>query len=44
MSRYPLDTRQYGFWQPYVELVIYRYLDCGGLHNGFTRFKNTDFE
>ncbi|MBU4582380.1 MAG: hypothetical protein KKH02_08240 [Proteobacteria bacterium] len=22
-------SRQYGFWRPYVERVIYRYLDCG---------------
>jgi hypothetical protein len=32
-------SRQYGFWQPYVEQVIYRYLDCGDLHNGFARVK-----
>jgi len=24
-------SRQYGFWQPYVKQVIYRYLDCGEL-------------
>ncbi len=24
-------SRQYGFWRPYVEQVIYRYLDCGNL-------------
>ena len=30
-------SRQYGFWRPYVEQVIYRYLDCGNLHNGFAR-------
>ena len=23
-----------GFWRPYVEQVIYRYLDCGNLNNG----------
>ena len=28
-------SRQYGFWRPYVEQVINRYLDCGDLHNGF---------
>jgi hypothetical protein len=28
-------SRQYGFWRPYIEQVIYRYLDCGDLHNGF---------
>jgi hypothetical protein len=30
-------SRQYGFWQPYVEQVIYRYLECGNPHNGFVR-------
>ncbi len=25
-------SRQYGFWRPYIEQVIYRYLDCGNLH------------
>ena len=28
-------SRQYGFWWPYLQQVIYRYLDCGDLHNGF---------
>ena len=28
-------ARQYGFFRPYVKQVIYRYLDCGDLHNGF---------
>jgi len=32
-------SRQYGFWRPYVEQVICRYLDCGNLHNGFARVK-----
>jgi hypothetical protein len=32
-------SRQYGFWRPYIEQVIYRYLDCGDLHNGFARVK-----
>jgi len=32
-------SRQYGFWRPYIEQVIYRYLDCGNLHNGFARVK-----
>jgi hypothetical protein len=31
--------RQYGFWRPYVEQVIYRYLDCGDPHNGFARVR-----
>lgn len=36
------DTRfakQYGFFRAYVKQVIYRYLDCGILHNGFARVK-----
>jgi hypothetical protein len=28
---------QYSFYQPYAEQAIYRYLDCGNLHNGFAR-------
>ncbi|MFZ2418708.1 MAG: transposase zinc-binding domain-containing protein [Smithellaceae bacterium] len=32
----------YGFWRPYIEKVIYRYLDCGDLHNGFARVKCND--
>jgi hypothetical protein len=32
-------SKQYGFWRPYVEQVIYCYLECGDLHNGFARFK-----
>ena len=35
-------SRQYGFWRPYVEQVIYRYLDCGDPHNGFARVKCKD--
>ena len=35
-------SRQYGFWRSYVERVIYRYLDCGDLHNGFARVKGKD--
>jgi hypothetical protein len=34
--------RQYGFFRPYVRKVIYRYLDCGILHNGFARVKCGD--
>jgi hypothetical protein len=30
-------SRQYGFWRPYIEQVIYRYLDCGDLHSSFVR-------
>mgnify|MGYP007044112696 CR=1 FL=1 len=29
-------SRQYGFWRPCVQQVIYRYLG-GDLHNGFAR-------
>ena len=35
-------SRQYGFWRPHLEKVIYRYLDCGDLHNGFARVKCKD--
>ena len=27
--------RAYGFYRPYLRSVIYRYLDCGILRNGF---------
>jgi len=30
---------RYGFFRPYVKQVIYRFLDCGILHNGFARVK-----
>ena len=29
--------RAYGFCRPYLRSVIYRYLDCGILRNGFAR-------
>jgi hypothetical protein len=29
--------RPYGFWRPYLQKVIYRYLECGDLHHGFAR-------
>jgi len=32
-------AKQYGFFRSYVRQVIYRYLDCGILHNGFARVK-----
>jgi len=35
-------SRQYGFFRPYVKDVIYRYLDCGILQNGFARVKCSD--
>jgi len=35
-------SRQYGFWQPYLENVIYRYLDCGDPYNGLARIKCKD--
>jgi len=34
--------RQYGFYRSYVRQVIYRYLDCGILHNGFARVRCED--
>jgi ribosomal protein S27E len=35
-------SRQYGFWRPYIEKVIYRYLDCGDLRHGFARVRCKD--
>ncbi len=35
-------ARQYGFFRPYVRNVIYRFLDCGILHNGFARVRCGD--
>ncbi|MEN6319231.1 MAG: transposase zinc-binding domain-containing protein [Syntrophaceae bacterium] len=35
--------RQYGFSRSYVQKVIYRYLDCGDLHNCFSRVKCKDY-
>jgi hypothetical protein len=34
--------RKYGFFRPYVRQVIYRYLDCGILKNGFARVRCED--
>jgi hypothetical protein len=34
--------RRYGFFRPYVKQVIYRYLDCGILKNGFARVRCED--
>jgi len=34
--------RPYGFWRPYLQKVIYRYLECGDLHHGFARVKCRD--
>ena len=28
-------AKKYGYFRPYIKQVIYRYLDCGILHNGF---------
>jgi hypothetical protein len=36
-------SRQYGFWRPYVDQVIYLNLDCGDLRNDFARVKCKDF-
>ena len=33
---------RYGFFRPYVKQLIYRFLDCGILHNGFARVKCED--
>ena len=38
-DRFP---KKYGFLRPYLKQVIYRYLDCGILHNGFARVKCGD--
>jgi len=35
--------RTYGFFRPYLPQIIYRYLDCGDLYNGFARLKCKDF-
>ena len=35
-DRFP---KQYGFLRPYVKNVIYRYLDCGILKNGFASIR-----
>ncbi len=34
--------RRYGFFRSYVKQVIYRYLDCGVLKNGFARVRCGD--
>ncbi len=34
--------RKYGFFRTYVRQVIYRYLDCGILKNGFARVRCED--
>jgi hypothetical protein len=34
--------KQYGYWRSYVLDVIYKYLDCGDLHQGFARVKCND--
>jgi len=33
---------RYGYWRSYIGDVIYKYLDCGDLHMGFTRVKCND--
>ena len=30
---------KYGYLRPNIEKVIYQFLDCGILHNGFVRVK-----
>ena len=34
--------QKYGFFRPYVRQLIYRYLDCGILKNGFARVRCED--
>ena len=34
--------RTYGFFRPYLQKVVYQYLDCGNLRNGFARVKCRD--
>ena len=34
--------RRYGFWRPYLQKVISRFLECGDLHHGFARVKCRD--
>ena len=34
--------QKFGFFRPYVRQVIYRYLDCGILKNGFARVRCED--
>ena len=34
--------RTYGFFRPYLQKVIFRYLYCGDLHNGFASMKCED--
>jgi hypothetical protein len=33
--------RNYGFFRPYLQKVIYRYLDFGDRYNGFAQHKMT---
>ena len=35
-------AKQYEFFRPYVRQVIYRFLDCGILHNGFAHVRCGD--
>ncbi len=32
-------SQKYGYLRSHIEKVIYQYLDCGILHNGFARLK-----
>lgn len=34
--------RLYGFFRPYVQKVVHRYLYCGDLRNGFAPVKCTE--
>ncbi|MDR1088373.1 MAG: transposase zinc-binding domain-containing protein [Coriobacteriales bacterium] len=33
---------RYGFWRAHFMRVIWDYLDCGNLHNGFARIRCAD--
>ena len=37
-----LYQRQYGYFRPYINEVMLRFLDCGDLHSGFARVRCPD--
>ncbi|MFH1453683.1 MAG: transposase zinc-binding domain-containing protein, partial [Armatimonadota bacterium] len=40
INRYDeLYLQQYGFWRPIIRDVLYKFLDCGNLHQGFARVR-----
>ncbi|MFC1744994.1 transposase [Candidatus Riflebacteria bacterium] len=34
-----LFAAKFGFWRPHIEKIIYRFLDCGDLKQGFARIR-----